>query len=56
MLLDLGEPLGWDDSYIESISKQDKFIAGLDLPIYNNFSDYRFLDVLEALALRLVVQ
>lgn len=48
-------PLGWDESIRERLSFQDKFIAKLDLPIYNNFSDYMFMDVLEALALRLVV-
>ena len=56
MLFDLGSPLGWDVSYKDNESLQDKFIASLDLPIYNNFSDYMFMDVLEALALRIVVQ
>lgn len=34
---------------------QDKFIISLDLPTYNNFTDYQFLDVLDALSLRLMV-
>eukprot|EP00347_Sterkiella_histriomuscorum_P011811 403371009 len=54
-LLELGKPLGWDEKMRERTYQQDKFVANLDLPIYNNFSDYMFLDVLEGLALRLVV-
>ena len=34
---------------------QDKFIASLDLPTYQNFSKYQFLDVLDALSFRLMV-
>ena len=34
---------------------QDKFIASLELPIYQNFSKYQFLDVLDALSFRLMV-
>ncbi|CDW82905.1 voltage-gated ion channel superfamily [Stylonychia lemnae] len=55
-LFDIGKPLGWDEGLIEKTGSQDQFIANLDLPIYNNFSDYMFFDVLQALALRLVVQ
>ncbi len=35
--------------------KQDKYMITLNLPTYNDFSDYQFLDVLDALSLRLVV-
>eukprot|EP00347_Sterkiella_histriomuscorum_P013361 403365010 len=55
LLFKLGLPLGFDQSYQGSKSMQEKFIISLDLPTYNNFQDYQFLDVLDALSLRLMV-
>jgi hypothetical protein len=51
----LGAPLGFDESYKESKYLQDRFIASLDLPIYENFTRYQFLDVLDALSFRLMI-
>ena len=34
---------------------QDQFIASLDLPTYHNFTQYQFLDLLDALSFRLMV-
>ena len=36
--------------------KQDKFIISLNLPTYNDFQHYQFLDVLDALSLRVLVK
>lgn len=55
LLFKLGPPIGFDKSYEGDKASQDKFIISLDLPTYNNFSDYQFLDVLDALSLRLMV-
>lgn len=55
LLFALGKPLGWDAAVAARPAYQDRFIANLDLPIYNSFSDYMFMDVLEALALRVVI-
>ena len=54
-LLDLGGPLGFDESYHGARFLQDKFIASLELPTYKNFSSYQFLDILDALSFRLMV-
>jgi hypothetical protein len=54
-LFALGAPLGFDESYKESKYLQDRFIASLDLPIYENFTRYQFLDVLDALSFRLMI-
>ena len=34
---------------------QDKFIAGLNLSTYNSMSEYYFMDVLDAISIRLMV-
>jgi hypothetical protein len=54
-LFALGSPLGFDESYKDNRFKQDRFIALLDLPIYNKFSNYYFQDVLDALSFRAMV-
>jgi hypothetical protein len=54
-LFALGSPLGFDESYKDNRFKQDRFIALLDLPIYNKFSSYYFQDVLDALSFRAMV-
>jgi hypothetical protein len=51
----LGSPLGFDESYRQNRFKQDRFIALLDLPIYNSFSNYYFTDVLDSLSFRAMV-
>ena len=55
-LFKLGAPLGWDKSFDGSKMKQDKFIISLNLPTYNDFQHYQFLDVLDALSLRVLVK
>ena len=54
-LFALGNPLGFDETFADSRFLQDKFIASLELPTYHNFSSYQFLDVLEGLSFRLMV-
>ena len=56
LLFALGKPLGFDKSYEGNKLKQNKFIFSLDLATYNNFNNYQFLDVLDALSLRLIVK
>ncbi len=51
----LGSPLGFDDYFKDNKFLQDKFIASLELPTYNIFVHYQFLDVLDALSFRLMV-
>jgi predicted protein tyrosine phosphatase len=54
-LFQLGEPLGFNETYRNDKFLQDKFIASLDLPTYYNFSKFQFLDVLEALSFRVMI-
>jgi hypothetical protein len=54
-LFALGDPLGFDESYRDQPELQTNFIASLELPIYNNFTQYQFLDVLDALSFRIMV-
>lgn len=50
-MLELGEPLGWDISYLNNPNKQIAFIEKMDFPSYNNYTLYAFNDILENLAL-----
>lgn len=54
-LLMLGAPLGFDSTFTDSRFLQDKFIASLELPTYQNFRCYQFLDVLDALSFRMMI-
>ncbi|TNV88168.1 hypothetical protein FGO68_gene5359 [Halteria grandinella] len=54
-LLMLGAPLGFDSSFADNRFLQDKFIASLELPTYQNFRCYQFLDVLDALSFRMMI-
>lgn len=54
-LLMLGAPLGFDSTFTESRFLQDKFMASLELPTYQNFRCYQFLDVLDALSFRMMI-
>ena len=55
LLTDLGEPMGFDEPAKHSRNLQDKIMAQLELPIYNEFQSYQFLDVLDALSLKMMV-
>jgi hypothetical protein len=37
----LGSPMGFDGNICDDRDKQDQFIASLDLPTYNDFSEYQ---------------
>lgn len=50
MLLQLGEPLGWGPEFRNNIQLQDDYLAELNITTYNQFKDYLFWDVIEALA------
>ncbi len=49
-MLQLGEPLGWGDEYRGNITLQDDYLAELNITTYNQFKEYLFWDVIEALA------
>ncbi|CDW88224.1 voltage-gated ion channel superfamily [Stylonychia lemnae] len=55
-MLDLGEPLGWDDSYKDNIDMQDDFMEEMSINTYNQFKDYLFWDVLQSLTKILMVK
>lgn len=55
LLTALGPPLGWDESYKEDEEERVMFISDLNLPIYNGFSHYNFMDILEALSLKMMI-
>jgi hypothetical protein len=50
---DLGEPIGWSAS-LDS-SQREEFVKELNLPIYNEFQDYQYIDVALALCRRLII-
>ncbi|TNV87903.1 hypothetical protein FGO68_gene16047 [Halteria grandinella] len=54
-LIRLGSPFGFDRETLQSKPLQDRFIAALNLPTYNSMSDYQFMDVLDAISMRLMV-
>ena len=51
-LLDLGLPMGFSKKYKGRERQQDRFISKLNLVKYDNFTKYRFNEVLEAITLR----
>lgn len=51
-LFKLGAPLGWTSKYKDNPRKREKYVQKLNLVKYNEFKNYRFLEVLEALTLR----
>lgn len=53
---DLGEPIGWGAHFSDSdLEKREAFVKELNLPIYNEFSDYQYIDVALALCKRLII-
>jgi hypothetical protein len=56
LLFDLGEPLGFIRSQKYNRFYQHNFIAGLELGTYNNFEEYNFYDVLNALSIHMMVK
>lgn len=51
----LGNPLGYPLDIIGDFKKESNFIVTLQLPIYNNFTNYHYYDVLSQLALKSTV-
>jgi hypothetical protein len=45
----MGEPLGWGPEYQDNINLQSDFLEELNIPTYNNFQDFLFYDVVQAL-------
>lgn len=46
----IGEPLGWSRAkYLGNIHLQDSFLEELNITTYNQFKDYLFYDVVQAL-------
>ena len=55
LLLDLGEPLGWDSTFKSDHLKQYNFITEMNLLSYHNSQHYNFIEVLENLAMLLIL-
>jgi len=55
LLLSLGEPLGWDFTYLNNFEKQQEYLANVSIPVRNKGKNYQFMDVLENLALLMIV-
>lgn len=37
------------------MDKQDDFVADLNMPTYNNFSEFHFMDVMEGVSMHLLL-
>ena len=48
-MIKLGKPLGWMEEYRNDFEKQDLFLEELNIPTYNEFADFLFYDVVQAL-------
>lgn len=48
-MLKLSKPLGWTDDFQGNFELQDDFLEELNIPSYNNFQDFHFYDVIQAL-------
>ena len=55
LMLALGAPIGWDESFKRDKVKQKLFIKELRLQSYNGYTKYQFINVLENLALNMIV-
>ena len=49
LMLMMGEPLGWGPEYKNNVILQNDFLEELNIPTYNNFKDFLFYDVVQAL-------
>jgi hypothetical protein len=56
LLAKLGPPLSWSEESNADEDFKRRFIAELNLTIYNNFQDYQYMDVILALCKRLLIQ
>lgn len=56
LMFALGAPIGWDPQYREDRKIQKLFIKNLKLQTYNNYSKFQFINVLENLALNMIVK
>jgi len=54
-MLALGSPIGWDSSFADDKDKQKLYMRELRLKSYNNFTKYQFINVLENLALNMII-
>lgn len=54
-MLKLQPPIGWDESYRNNKRKQKFFVRGINLRTFDNFKKYQFMNVLENLALNMIV-
>jgi len=54
-MLALGAPIGWDESFKQDKIKQKLFIKELKLQSFNGYTKYQFINVLENLALNMIV-
>lgn len=54
-LYKLGPPMGWTPRYKVNKKKREAFIEKLKLVKYNEFKNYRFSEILEALTLKMFI-
>lgn len=54
-MLALGPPIGWDETFANDSLKQKMFIKELKLQSYNKFTKFQFMNVLENLALNMII-
>lgn len=55
-LKELGTPLAWNEEQAGySRDYKENFVMNLELSLYNDFLDYQFYDVLEALTKKLMI-
>ena len=52
----LGDPIGWGPSDVITDDERVEFVHELKLPIYNDLTDYQFIDVTMALCRRVIIQ
>lgn len=55
LMLALGAPIGWDESFKQDKIKQKLFMKELKLQSFNGYTKYQFINVLENLALNMIV-
>lgn len=55
-MLKLGAPIGWGECFRNNRQMQRKFISGIKLQTYNDFKKFQFMNVLENLALYMIIQ
>ena len=56
LLYKLGPPLGWDSTFKNNLGRRNSFLKDMELPTYNNRSNFGYFDVLNFLSKKQLVQ